>query len=296
MPPAPSASRVAFLRRIRVARRREIAAAASLRAAAGWLGLAVLVALAAPACRAPAPAGSGGELLVHAAASLTDALAEVAAAHERATGERVLVSAGASNQVARQVAAGAPGDILFTADEASMDVAQLAGAIDPATRRVLLSNRLVVVVRSDALPVIARLADLAHPQIRSVAMADPLAVPAGLYARERLERAGLWPAVAPKVLPVENVRAVVAAVASGSADAGLAYVTDIVASPAVRAACDVPEGGARPITYPVAVLAASERPERARAFLGFLASAGARRVFERHGFLVEPDIDAGAQP
>ncbi len=276
--PGPAGRTLPAAPRRRAARR----AAVVLPCALGWL------LLAAPGCRPP-PRAEGAGILVHAAASLTDVLAEAGEIRARETGQRVRVNAGASNQVARQVAAGAPGDILFTADDASMDAAQRAGAVDPATRRVLLSNRLVVVVRADAPFRVAAVGDLAAEAVRRVAIADPAAVPAGAYARERLQRAGVWDAIAPKLLPVENVRAAVAAVAAGSAAAGLAYRTDVSASPELRIACDIPELGAPRIQYPVAVMTRSADPGAAAAFIDFLGAPVARAIFEKHGFVVIED-------
>ena len=222
------------------------------------------------------------EILVHAASSLTDALGELAALHEARTGVRVRLALGGSNTLARQLVEGAPGDVFFSADEARMD--QVASLIDAATRRSLLSNALVVVVASGSPLTIGCASDRAAKAVRSVALADPGSVPAGIYAKEHLTRIGAWKAILPKVVPTENVRGALAAVESGNVDAAIVCSTDARLSKKVRVTCTVPSDQAPDISHPVAVLRESEHPEEARAFVAFLASPEAA-VFERFGFV-----------
>lgn len=228
-----------------------------------------------------------GELAVLAAASLTEAMADVAAAW-RARGEPGLrLQLGGSNELARQIAAGAPGDLFVSADAAKMDGLERSGLLVPGTRRDLLGNRLVVIVPADAPPLAAPEA-LAGPLVTRLALAQPDAVPAGIYARAWLERRGLWARVRARVVASENVRGALAAVASGNAEAGIVYATDAAVSTRVRVAFEVPAGEAPPVVYPVAVLAGSERPAAARRLLEFLSGPEARALFERRGFTVPP--------
>ncbi len=238
---------------------------------------------------APGPLAAGGPadppLTVLAAASLTDAMADLAAAW-RAGGEGELrLQLGGSNELARQIAAGAPGDLFVSADAAKMDGLERAGLLRAGTRRDLLGNRLVVIVPADA-PPLAVPGDLVGPRIGRLALAQTDAVPAGIYARAWLERRGWWVVLRPRVVASENVRGALAAVASGNADAGIVYATDAAASDRVRVAYEVPVEEAPPIVYPAAVLSASERPEAARRLLDFLGGAEARAIFERRGFRV----------
>jgi len=233
-----------------------------------------------------APGTRAAELLVHAAASLTNALGELAMAHEKATGVTVKLNLAASNTLARQVIEGAPGDVFFSADEATMDKLDAAKLLAEGTRASLLSNTLVVIVPKDAKRHLASSADLATDAVKSVALADPGSVPAGIYARAHLRRIDAWSRVLPKVVPTENVRAALAAVESGNVDAGIVYATDARISRLVRVECSVPPDQAPDISYPAAVLAGSEHPAEAAAFLAFLRSPDATAVFERHGFIV----------
>lgn len=126
--------------------------------------------------------------------------------------------------------------------------------------------------------------DLLRPELRRLALGDPAAVPAGVYARQYLERAGLWATLQPKVVPLPHVRAVVTAVSSGSADAGIVYQTDAAAFPQVRIAWIVPAGEVPDIVYPAAVLRTSRHPDEARAFVTFLRTPEAAALFTAAGF------------
>ena len=126
--------------------------------------------------------------------------------------------------------------------------------------------------------------DLATDAVRSLSIAHPSAVPAGRYARAWLQAEGLWDDVAHKLAPAVNVRAALAAVGSGAAEAGIVYATDAAVSKRVRVAWVVTGERAPPIAYSAAALLPDSA--RAREFLGFLASRRARAVFEQLGFVV----------
>lgn len=224
------------------------------------------------------------ELQVFAAASLTEALKEIAPGYEKATGDRLVLNLGASSTLARQIQEGAPADLFLSADEEKMDGLERRKLLLPGTRRSVLSNTLVVVVPADSSLKIAGPADLAG--VRALALAEPRTVPAGIYAKEYLGRKGLWSQVAGRVIPTENVRAALAAVEAGNADAGIVYKTDAGISKKVKIAYEVPRAEAPKISYPFAVLAGSGRQEAARRLLDHLRSPSALAVFRKHGFLI----------
>ena len=225
------------------------------------------------------------ELRVLAAASLTDALEELAASYEQATGEKIVASYGASSTLARQIQEGAPADLFLSADEAKMDGLEKRKLLLPGTRRSVLSNTLVVVVPADSELRIQSPEDLATPRVRALALAEPQSVPAGIYAREYLRSRKLWSQVIDKVVPTENVRAALAAVESGNAEAGIVYKTDARISKKVKVAYEVPRAAGPKISYPFAALAGSKRPEAARKLLAWLESPAALKVFQKYGFL-----------
>jgi molybdate transport system substrate-binding protein len=160
------------------------------------------------------------------------------------------------------------------------------GLIDPATRKDRLGNSLVVVVPDDSMLHITSADDLANAGIKRIALADPKAVPAGVYAKAWLEKLRLWPAIQPKVIPTENVRAALAAVASGNVDAGVVYKTDAAISKRVKIAYEVPHADGPDICYPVALVKDSPQPQAAKKLLAYLSSEQAGQVFTRYGFLL----------
>jgi molybdate transport system substrate-binding protein len=198
-------------------------------------------------------------LNVSAAASLRDALSEVAAAYEQRTGKHVALNFAGSNVLAQQIRAGAPVDLFIAADEPTMDA--VSSLVD--LRRDLLSNRLLI------------LGDL-HAAKR-VAIGDPAAVPAGVYARDYLQRAGLWNEIAPKIVPCENVRAALAAFDGGNAGAAIVYVTDARGRRGAVVDAD--------IRYPAAVVRNAPHAGEGERFMAFLESSNGDWIFKRYGFL-----------
>jgi molybdate transport system substrate-binding protein len=227
---------------------------------------------------------SAAELTVYAAASLTDALKEIAAAYEKQSGDKLQFNFGASSMLARQIEEGAPADLFFSADEAKMDALEKKDLLLPGTRRSLLSNLLVLVVPTDASAAPKSAADLVKSEFKKIALAEPQTVPAGIYAREYLQKLGLWDAVKEKVVPTENVRAALAAVESGNVEVGIVYKTDSLISKKVKVAVEVPAAEGPKISYPIAVLKSSRQPDRAKKFAEYLAGPTPRSVFEKFGF------------
>nr|WP_242003095.1 molybdate ABC transporter substrate-binding protein [Vulcaniibacterium tengchongense] len=234
--------------------------------------------------------GVAAPLTVFAAASLKDALDEAALAYRARTGQALRVSYAGSPALARQIAQGAPADLFLSADRDWMDYLQRRGLIDPASRRDLLGNALVLVApaRSRAAPLaLARGTDL-RPLLGErgrLALALTASVPAGKYARAGFESLGMWRALRPRVVEAENVRAALMLVARGEAPLGAVYASDARAEPAVRVLARFPPGSHPPIVYPVARVRASAHPQAA-AFLRWLAGPQAAAIFRRHGFAV----------
>lgn len=226
------------------------------------------------------------ELSVFAAASLKDALTEIATGYEKESGNKVILSFGASNILTRQIEEGAPADVIFSADEAKLDALEKKGLILAGTRQSLLSNTLVIVVPSDATAVPKTVSDLTKPEIKKLALAEPFSVPVGIYAQEHLERLNLWSAVKEKVIATENVRASLAAVESGNVEAGIVYKTDALISKKVKVAVEIPASEGPKISYPLAVVKDSKQPDAAKKLTAYFASPAARSVFEKFGFIV----------
>jgi molybdate transport system substrate-binding protein len=226
------------------------------------------------------------DITVFAAASLTDSLKEIAAAYEKTSGDKIIFNFGASSTLARQIEEGAPADIFFSADEAKMDALEKKGLIDPVTRQSRLGNRLVVVVPKDSPLEIKSAGDLTNAAVKRIALADTKAVPAGVYAKAWLTQQKLWPFIEPKVVPTENVRGALAAVASENVEAGVVYKTDAGISKEIKVAYEVPAAETPKISYPMALVKESQQPKAARKFLEVLASEEAGQTFKRFGFIV----------
>ena len=223
---------------------------------------------------------------VFAAASLTESLKEVASSYPRGPEDRIVFSFGASSTLARQIEEGAPADIFFSADEAKMDALEKNGLIISATRRSRLSNTLVIVVAAEAGAPVRTPNDLAEPRIKRIALGDPRAVPIGVYAKQYLENQGLWKSIEPKVVAAENVRAAMAAVETGDAEASIVYKTDAMVSKKVKAVFEVPLNEGPHISYPMALIKAGKEPDAAKRFLDYLNSKTAGQIFEKHGFVL----------
>ena len=225
---------------------------------------------------------------VFAAASLKEAMDAQAHAFELATGDKVIVSYGASSALARQIEAGAPADLFISADVDWMDYLAHRKLVRPGTRVDLLRNSLVLIAPSSSTSTLRIAAGfpLAAALGRDrLAMADPDAVPAGKYARRALESLGVWNAVEPHVARAENVRAALALVSRGEAPLGIVYRTDALADKSVRVVDTFPEDSHPPIVYPVALLAEG-RSAAAQSLLDDLRSSRARSIWERYGFAI----------
>jgi molybdate transport system substrate-binding protein len=230
-------------------------------------------------------AANAAEVKVYAAASLTDAMQAIATAYGSQSKDTILFNFAGSNVLARQIVQRAPADIFLSADEAEMDVVAKSGLIENNSRRDLLANTLVVIVPKDSNLNVRKPGDLAKGEFKRIALGDPETVPAGVYARKFLEGKGVWNSLQNKIVPTENVRSALAAVASGNADAGIVYKTDALISDRVKVVYEVPAAAGPKILYPVALIKDPAASEAALKFLDFLESPPAASIFAHYGFL-----------
>ncbi|MBK9991525.1 MAG: molybdate ABC transporter substrate-binding protein [Verrucomicrobia bacterium] len=228
---------------------------------------------------------SAAEIMVFAAASLADAFKEIAPLYTKATGDTLRFNFGASGALARQIKEGAPADVIFSADELRVDQLEKAGLLLPGTRRTLLMNTLVIVIAADGGAPVKTLDDLARTDVKRIAIGEPATVPVGTYTKEYLQKTGHWKKLIDKMVPLDTVRAALAAVESGNAEAGFVYKTDAIISKKVKIAIEVPLAEGPKITYPVAVLKDAKQPTAAKALVDFLAGGDAQKVFAKFGFL-----------
>ncbi len=234
------------------------------------------------------PRARADEILVSAAASLTDAFGEIGREYTRANPRTtVRFNFGASGALQQQIQQGAPVDVFASASPREMDALQRRGYIEPGTRADFAANRLALIA-----PTRSRLhgwSDLRSPGVRRVALANPDSVPAGRYARETLIRRGLWDAVRSKYVFGENVRQTLTYVASGDADAGVVFATDArIERQKVRVVQLANPTDHSPILYPAAVVRGAPNPSAARRFVSFLRGPVAQAILARYGFAAAP--------
>jgi len=253
----------------------------------------VLMRFAAGFCTAVIAVGLPGtaeaqNVVVFAAASLTNALDEAARQFEQQGGAQPKISYAASSALAKQIESGAPADIFISADLDWMDYLGQRHLIQPASRRNLLGNQLVLIAPADSdLKVVIKPGLDVSALLKGghLAMADTDSVPAGKYGKAALEKLGAWNSVRGAIAPAESVRAALLFVSRREAPLGIVYATDAKADPRVKIVGVFPEDTHPPIVYPAALTASSKNPSAAR-LLEFLGSPAATPIFEKAGFTV----------
>ena len=232
-------------------------------------------------------------ITIAAAVSLTDVLEEVAKAYAAAGGGAVRFNLAGSNVLARQIVNGAPADVFISADEAQMEVVEKAGAILAGSRFDLVGNQLAVAAVPERAALVRQEFARAPAEIRRVAIGDPAAVPAGVYAKRYLGQKDLWSLYESRIVPTTNVRAALTAVETGSADAAIVYLTDLAAARSAVLAFAVPAAEGPRIVYPAAVVAASRHSAAERRSGIFSPTCdpdapAARAIFARYKFVLTP--------
>jgi molybdate transport system substrate-binding protein len=223
------------------------------------------------------------ELIVSAAASLTNAFKEIGAEFEKAqTGTKVTFNFAASGPLLQQIENGAPVDVFASADQETVDKAADKKLIVPATRKNFASNRLVL-VQPKAAVAMKGVTDLRADSVKRIGIGNPANVPVGRYTRDVLQADAMWKPLAAKFILADNVRQVLGYVARGEVDAGFVYATDAsTAKDKVSVVTVV--ATQKPVLYPIAVVAASRHPAQAEAFVAFVSGATAQAILEKFGF------------
>lgn len=228
-----------------------------------------------------------GKITVFAAASLTNALQEIAKAYQKEKNVAVVSSFASSSTLARQIEAGAPADLFISADQKWMDYAVEKKTIDTPSRETLLGNSLVVVApkasQQGDIAINAKTDWLTLLNGGRLAVGDPDHVPAGIYAKEALQMLGAWQTLSPTLAPAEDVRGALALVERGEAPLGIVYGSDAVASNGVKVIGTFPEGSHKKVEYPIAIVD-GHKNATVTAFYDYLKGPQAAAVFKRYGF------------
>lgn len=230
------------------------------------------------------PSAHAGDLVVSAAASLTNAFKDVAQAYEKEhAGTKVILNFGASDVLQQQIVKGAPADVFASADQKAMDKAVEEKAVKPDTRIDFAANQVVLIVPTDSKANITALKDLTRDDIKRIAYGNPASVPVGRYTQGALQAAGLWDAVQAKSVLAQNVRQSLDYVSRGEVDAGFVFATDAAVMPdKVKVAVRVPSQ--TPVTYPIAVTARDDAAKEAQSFVAYVMSPAGQEILSRYGF------------
>ncbi|AIY42342.1 Molybdenum ABC transporter [Collimonas arenae] len=231
------------------------------------------------------PAVHAADLVVSAAASLTNAFKELGQSFEAQNPDtKVLLNFAASDVLLQQIIKGAPADVFASADQEAMNKAESEKAVQPASRKNFANNQIVLIVPADSTLPIAQLQDLTLPAVKRVAYGNPASVPVGRYTKAALEHVNLWDAVSAKGVPAQNVRQSLDYVARGEVEAGFVFSTDAAIMPdKVKVALRVPSQ--TPVSYPIAVTTNTKQAEMAAKFVAYVLSPTGQATLARYGFL-----------
>lgn len=225
------------------------------------------------------------EVTISAAISMKDVLAEIKTDYEQKNpGIKLIFNLGASGTLQKQIEQGAPADLFISAAPKQMDELEKKNLLKKASRKNLAENKLVLIVPVNLKIKLEKFEDLKRSELQKISIGEPSVVPAGNYAKQLLDKMGLWEAVKGKTVLAKDVRTVLTYVETGNVDAGIVYKTDAGSSRKVKAVAIAPVGSHAPVLYPAAVLAGAKQPKAAEEFLAYLFSPEAAAVLLKHGF------------
>ncbi|HBO39110.1 MAG TPA: molybdate ABC transporter substrate-binding protein [Pasteurellaceae bacterium] len=227
------------------------------------------------------------KVTVFAAASMTNVLQQIAENYNQAKpNEEVIFSFASSSVLARQIMQGAPANLFVSADQRWMDFLVEKEAVLDSGSAVLAGNNLVMIAPKQSK---INTVDLSNDEWLSLltdtflAVGDPDHVPVGIYTKTAFTHLGQWAALEKKLARTNNVRAALTLVERGESPLGVVYATDAIASNKVKVVATFPKDSHLPIEYPVAIIKGHDNSET-RAFLHYLKSDDAKKIFIEHGF------------
>ncbi|MEL4106912.1 molybdate ABC transporter substrate-binding protein [Oscillospiraceae bacterium WX1] len=224
-------------------------------------------------------------LSISAAASLTAPLNEIKALYEAANpGVTLTINTGASGTLQTQIEQGAPCDVFISASSKQTDALNKEDLLTADSLVNLLSNEIVLIVPASSASTVTSFDDCATDAVKTIAVGNPESVPAGQYAQETFTALGIWDAILAKANLGTDVKQVLSWVESGNVDCGVVYKTDAATDANVKIVAEAPAGSHKPVVYPAVIVKASANQTAAAAFLAYLQSADAMKVFEKYGF------------
>ncbi len=230
-------------------------------------------------------AGSPKDMTVSAAISLKNAFEEIGKLNEAQNGTKCVLNFGASGDLLKQIAGGAPVDVFASAAQMEMDEAAKQGLIVTATRADFAANSVVLIVPAGAKISLNSFEGLSAAEIKKIAVGNPKTVPAGRYAEEVFGFYQMLPSLKDKFIYAENVRQVLDYVARGEVDAGVVYATDAASrSKEIKVIATAPEASHKPVVYPIAAVKGTKSEVDAKAFIALVLSPEGKKILQKYGF------------
>lgn len=228
------------------------------------------------------------ELLISAAASMTDVLNEIAQSYKNVSPKvKLTYTFGSSGALQTQIEEGAPADIFISAAQKQMNALEEKDLIVKETRKTILMNKVVLIAPADSSIWVKSFEELTSDEVERIGLGDPLSVPVGQYSEEIFKNLNILDKVTPKAVYGSDVRTVLTWVESGEVDLGVVYLTDAASTDKVKVVAEAPEESHKEVTYPVAVIKESKNQDEAKAFLDYLYTDEAVIIFEKHGFTMK---------
>lgn len=248
--------------------------------------LIVFITCAAFLSAAALPSYAAEEIIVSAAASLTNVMEEISRSFEKQTpGVTVRCNFGASGSLVQQMINGAPVDVFASASIEDMKKAETKNLIKGGTTKIFATNQLVLIVPAGSDVPVGDISDLRKPAFKKIAVGHPETVPAGRYAKKFLTKNGLWEALYDRLVYANSVREVLDYVRRGETDAGFVYATDaVMAGDKIQVRVKPTAGSSLNILYPIAVTRMTRHPEIAAKFCEFMSGSLGQKILSAHGF------------
>jgi molybdate transport system substrate-binding protein len=230
-------------------------------------------------------AGTPKDITVSAAISLKNAFEEIGKLYEAQNGTKCIFNFGASGDLLKQIAGGAPVDVFASAAQMEMDEADKQGLIVTATRADFAANSVVLIVPAGAKIPLKSFEGLSSAEIKKIAVGNPKTVPAGRYAEEVFGYYQMLPSIKDKLIYAENVRQVLDYVVRDEVDAGVVYATDAATrSKEIKIIATAPEASHKPVVYPIAAVKGTKSEADAKAFISLVLSPEGKKILQKYGF------------
>jgi len=228
------------------------------------------------------------ELHISAAASMTDAMKEIANSYEKKNANiKIVLNFASSGALQQAIEQGAPADVFISAAQKQMDSLEKSGLLATGTRKNLLENKVVLIVPKDSKLKLTKFEDVLNADVKKIGLGEPKGVPVGQYSAEIFKKLGILDEVNAKAVFGSSVRQVLSWVDAGEVDAGVVYATDAAISNGNKVICTAPAGSHKPVVYPMAIIKSTKQLAPAQAFVDYLASAEGKKIFEKYGFTVK---------